>query len=93
MCREPHCVTDASDVSGAQHLMRTHQIRRLPVVNESRDLVGFLSINDLALASADGKGSVRHQEVAETLAAICRHRSTDDQPAFKKHVRSAEFRA
>ena len=56
--------------------MRDHQIRRLPVVNDDNELVGILTLNDLAVEAFGGKGgaaSKRQREVGKTLAAVCEH--------------------
>lgn len=80
MRKEVHCCRDSQPRRAIHSLMRRHQVRRLPVVDAADKLLGIVSINDLALAGADAEGSARRDEmieVAETLAAICRHR----QPA------------
>ena len=41
--------TPTDSVASAEDLMRTHQIRRLPVVNERSHVIGILSLNDIAL--------------------------------------------
>ena len=65
---EPH-----HDLRDAMRIMARHQVRRLPVIDESRRVLGMLSTSDLLLA-------VRHRirsgteptllDVAETLRAI-----------------------
>ncbi len=56
-------------------------MRRLPVTDEKGLLVGIVSINDLALeaehevAAKKGPPELPETEVAETLAAICEHRT------------------
>jgi CBS domain-containing protein len=53
----------------AEQLMREHQVRRLPVVDDDNQLVGILTLNDLARAT---HGSRRgHAELVGTIAAIC----------------------
>lgn len=67
-------VTCRSDepIAVAEAMMRSHQVRRLPVVDNGR-VVGLLSLNDLALAIDRHRASA--ESVAETLAAIDRHRA------------------
>ena len=65
-------------IADAEEIMRSAQVRRLPVVENGR-VVGIVSLNDLALAAApqgrrSEKKTVPPLEVAETLAAICVHR-------------------
>jgi CBS domain-containing protein len=45
------------DVKEAEKVMRTHQVRRLPVIDADGKLVGVLSISDLARVAVSGKGS------------------------------------
>ena len=43
-----YCFED-DDVTKAAELMREKQVRRLPVLNESKRLVGIVSLGDLAV--------------------------------------------
>jgi CBS domain-containing protein len=64
-------------IERAEASMREHQIRRLPIVDESGRLCGILSMNDLVLATpAEGqrRGEIRPETVVSTLAGISRHR-------------------
>jgi CBS-domain-containing membrane protein len=54
----------------AEALMQKHQLRRLPVVNDSGQLIGILSLNDLARASGQSPREVPSEEIMRTLAAI-----------------------
>jgi len=67
-------VLSHDSVEVAERLMRTRQIRRLPVVDESWKLVGLLSLDDLARESryqeGRGKPAVRVEDVGKTLAEI-----------------------
>ena len=75
MTRDVRCCNRADTLSAAQEIMRTHQVRRLPVVDESNQLVGLLSLNDIAREAVRGgpsaRGQVTREDVADTLAAIC----------------------
>ena len=56
----------------AEQLMRDHAVRRLPVVDHERHVVGIVSVNDLARAvsrSHRGQG-----ELVATMASICQPR-------------------
>ena len=76
MSREVVAVTADEPVAKAENLMKQRQVRRLPVVDRQRRLVGIVSLNDLARRCA--APGVPHKEVplpldvAETLAAVCR---------------------
>jgi CBS-domain-containing membrane protein len=64
-------------IAEAAERMRTAQVRRLPVVDESGHLRGMLSLADLA-ESAVGRGpevGIGPEEVGRLLAAICRPRT------------------
>lgn len=54
----------------AEALMQRHQLRRLPVVNDSGKLIGILSLNDLARASGQSPRDLPSEEIMRTLAAI-----------------------
>ncbi|HET6203237.1 MAG TPA: CBS domain-containing protein [Planctomycetota bacterium] len=65
------------EVDGIHAAMREYQIRRLPVVDAAGRLAGIVSINDIALraeATPGPVGRAMKNDVAETLAAVCRHR-------------------
>jgi CBS domain-containing protein len=53
--------------------MAKHKIRRIPVVDEGKQPVGVVSLNDLARTMARGR-DVPATSVAGTLAAISEHR-------------------
>lgn len=75
MSAQLFCCGVNDDVGLAEDLMQQHQVRRIPVLGEDGRLAGILSINDIAVtyASKPRKG-VKAEAVANTLAAICRHR-------------------
>jgi CBS domain-containing protein len=50
------CFED-QDVDEARTLMQDHKIRRLPVVNRQRNLVGVLALSDIALATGDAQST------------------------------------
>jgi CBS domain-containing protein len=71
----------------AEELMRSHQIRRLPVVDAAGRLLGVVTLGDLARAAArstgghEGKGAgPASEDVTATLAAVVAPR-TDGPPA------------
>ena len=78
MSRELFFCSPDDNVADVEELMREKQIRRVPVLDEERKLVGILSIADMLTESqrggtlaANGLGS---GEVAATLANICQPR-------------------
>ena len=48
-----HCCRDDDDLTKAVHHMEALQVRRLPVINKSKRMVGILSLGDLG-SSAPG---------------------------------------
>jgi CBS domain-containing protein len=69
-------VSPGDPLERAEALMQEHQVRRLPVLDTRRRLLGLLSLNDLAREAVREAGR-RHPEVTErsvtqTLAAVCR---------------------
>lgn len=67
-CRE----TD--DVKTAHQLMRRYQVRRLPVTDAGRRLVGVISLSDLAIQAVAGNKKADLQETANTLGEVSQHR-------------------
>jgi len=61
------------DVKAVEEIMRSNQIRRIPIVDKTDSLAGIVSINDIALACQAGKKGVDAKDVSETLAGICSH--------------------
>lgn len=66
----------------AEDLMRKHHIRRLPVLGDDGELVGMLSIDDLAVVAALHKGEreagLTPDDIALTLAAVAAPRAQAD---------------
>ena len=63
--------------------MAEHQVRRIPVVDDDNKPIGVLSLNDLALESAEPDTQMKDgpSKVARTLAAVCRRRSEAQKAA------------
>lgn len=78
MAKQVHTCSPGDDVSSAEERMQKFQVRRLPVVDSAATLVGIISVNDIALEAAQGKGTrkpeVKLDDVALTLAQISQHR-------------------
>ena len=53
------------DVDDAARLMEQHQVRRLPVIDENKRMVGMLSLGDIASASSASLTGEVTQSVAE----------------------------
>jgi len=66
MSNHPIWCTDQDDVSRALDLMKTHQIRRVPVVNEKHEVIGVLSFSDLVR-----KAGIEANAIVAGLRNIC----------------------
>jgi CBS-domain-containing membrane protein len=79
MARDLHTLRPEAPLFDALELMRRMQVRRLPVVDDEGELVGILSLADVAAAwrrraLVDGR-QLREEDVSEVLSAITRSRS------------------
>lgn len=78
MAKQVHTCSPSDEVVSAERRMQQFQVRRLPVVDASKKLIGIVSMNDIALLAAQEKSArkpeVRLDDVALTLARICEHR-------------------
>jgi CBS domain-containing protein len=73
MSRELSTVRPEDEVTKAEHLMREHQVRRLPVVTDGQILVGILSVGDLAqhVPRANGpRQPAENQELLQVFSAV-----------------------
>ena len=65
-------------IHAAEELMRSRQVRRLPVVDEAGVLIGIVTLGALAVASSRGytgaEGGIEPDDVAVTLAEVSTHR-------------------
>lgn len=63
-----------SSLDEAQLIMSEYQVHRLPVLSPGGQVLGVLSIDDLARHAAGKADETLEQEVALTLGAICQPR-------------------
>jgi CBS domain-containing protein len=75
----------SDELERAEALMREHQVRRLPVINEKGVLEGIISLNDIAREAERERRAQRpqvsHAEIGNTLGAICQPHRRRAQPA------------
>jgi CBS domain-containing protein len=71
LSRDVVACSPSDDVARARDLMRRAQVRRIPVTDDRRRVVGIVTLAQLARAASDGRAApVSQQEVGDTLAAI-----------------------
>lgn len=77
MSKEPFTCSPEDDVGDVERLMRERQVRRVPVVNGARELLGIVTLGDLARCSQSStfQKAMGGIPIAKTLAAICEPRS------------------
>jgi CBS domain-containing protein len=68
-------------IEKATELMRENQIRRIPVVDEQRRLVGIISMADIV-----GRANVRTVETHETLKTVSAPTSEPSKPRAKSRT-------
>jgi len=81
MSTSVRAVGPSEDLGDAEAIMCDAQLRRLPVVDENQQLMGVLSLADLA-QEADRKRKskqppITEQEIGDTLTAICAPRRAE----------------
>jgi CBS domain-containing protein len=85
MSKVVHACRVDDDVTEAERVMRTKQLRRMPVLDERERLVGILSLNDLALAAMDRRArqekGLAAEDVVAVLGGICAHRAPSEKEA------------
>lgn len=77
MARRVYCCRADDTVGDALAVMRDHEVRRLPVVDEDGRLVGLLSLDDLALETSGAHSrrlGVSAKDVGAALAVHSRRR-------------------
>ncbi len=84
MAHEVWSCPESASCGEAEDIMRTHQIRRVPIVDSAGRPIGVVALNDLARAARSTPSAAIHQrEVESTLAAISMpRRLPHEDPAF-----------
>ena len=59
-----YCYED-QDADEAVHIMQDRQIRRLPIVNRERELIGIVSLGDLAVTSDTGASGEALEQISQ----------------------------
>jgi CBS domain-containing protein len=68
----PGCVSCSpeNDVRDALRTMATQEVSRLPVVDETGQLVGILSIDDIVFRAGGGHSGLSDREIIDTMRAM-----------------------
>jgi CBS domain-containing protein len=78
MSRQLFTCTPEDSIKDAEDTLRSRQVRRLPVLNQDRNLVGIVSLNDIAREAEREMGlknrEISTQEVTATLATVSQPR-------------------
>jgi CBS domain-containing protein len=82
MSRDVFSCRPSDDLLAAQRVMREHQVRRLPVTDAAKKLVGIVSLNDIARAAA--LTAAGKAQVASTLVAVCTPHQGDGEPRARE---------
>jgi CBS domain-containing protein len=89
MSRDLQTCEPDDDVSAAEQMMRAHQVRRIPIVDRERRLLGMLSLADIVRAADHNKRrgarQIASEEVAGTLADICAAPGREAAPQSAAH--------
>jgi CBS domain-containing protein len=71
MSRDLQSARSSTPLDEVERVMRRHQIRRVPVVDEHGRPVGMISLNDMARRVNEPNATMSAAEVATTLKAVC----------------------
>jgi len=69
------------EVASVEQQMQLFKVRRIPVVDDDKRVIGMVSLDDVAMAADRGQdkpGFPTAAEVAHTLATICRPEKTSE---------------
>jgi len=86
MARKVVTVNAGESVETAEQLMSDYKVRRLPVVDGESQVVGLVSMNDLARLAARAKRSAVDRELVSTLASVCEPRPQAMARPIEQHL-------
>jgi CBS domain-containing protein len=83
MVKEVYCCSPKDVLEDAEGIMRKARVRRLPIINKSKQVVGLISLADLARQAlrerSSKKRAISEAEIGEVLATICEPRQIGSQ--------------
>lgn len=68
MTAEPHWCYEDQPLDDVLEAMREAQLRRMPVVDRAQQLVGIISLGDLAVKGDEGKAGEALEQISEPAA-------------------------
>ncbi|HVW28058.1 MAG TPA: CBS domain-containing protein [Polyangiaceae bacterium] len=83
MARQIQTCKAEDEIASVERLMRDNKLRRVPVVDESSELLGVVTLGDLARCSQAGplQKALGGLAISKTLASICEPRSPQQTSA------------
>ena len=82
MSRHVRTCRATDEIASVERQMQVFKVRRIPVVDEQKRVIGMISLDDLALVADRGQeklGFPTAAEVAHTLALICKPASGEEE--------------
>jgi CBS domain-containing protein len=82
MSRHVRTCRPTDEIASVERQMQVFKVRRIPVVDEQKRVIGMVSLDDLALVADRGQeklGFPTAAEVAHTLALICKPASGEEE--------------
>ena len=86
MSKDTVCCLGDSELSEAATLMETLQIRRLPILDEGKKLIGIISLGDIAVRGKDEELAEGILECVSAPEAAGAKRNAISRRAFKLYV-------
>ena len=71
--RPLYTCNEKDDIRAALEAMQAYQVRRLPVINDSGQLKGIISIDDIVACSEEKNPGLSYMDTMNTLKAVCIH--------------------
>jgi CBS-domain-containing membrane protein len=83
MSNAVHSCNPMDSIESAEETMKRERVHRLPVIGHDKQLVGILSLNDIARRWCSSKNGISAESVADTLSKLSERRIKGEQaPEF-----------
>jgi CBS domain-containing protein len=70
MSKELFCCRPDDDLARVESIMQSHQVRRIPILDDQSHALGIVSLSDIARACRRGVRGVVARDLSATLAAV-----------------------